>query len=573
MSARRRVVISLIVVFALVGSFVLIPLACLNRASTPTLPVVLIFDVPDRLDEAVSPDRGFPYTGWSSGPTVYDVERAIRRAAADDHVRALVLHIDGIDWGWARIAEVRDAVRAFRRTGKPVYAALVSGGEREYLLASAATRICAPRGALLALDGLAATALFYHGTLDKLGIRPNFAHVGQYKSAIETYTRDDLSPPAREQLDAIVEDDFALLVDSLAAARHLSADSVRRLLDDGPYDAPVARAAGLIDTVMFSADVDSMARRRGGRRLGTLPMSRYLDQIDASAFGPHVALVVASGTIAEGRSRESPSDGRIVGSETLMETLRDVRTRRSIRAVVLRIDSPGGSGPASDDIWREVDRCRREKPVIVSMGDYAASGGYFIAMGARDLIAQPSTLTGSIGVFGGKFNVLGLLRKLGLNVETVTRGRHAEMLSPFTDFTPEEAERFERHLETFYSLFIDRVATARHMTKAAADSLGQGRVWTGRAARTHGLVDGLGGIEEALALARHRAHLAPDAGVEVFPKSHRDFLTRWIAGLWDDNTSGAELATIPPEVRMWLAAARLPSGTVLALVPFAIDVR
>ncbi|HTM57637.1 MAG TPA: signal peptide peptidase SppA [Candidatus Udaeobacter sp.] len=576
MSARRRIAVALTILAALVSAFVLVPLACFGRRPAPTLPVVLRIDVPSSLDEAEPPPRSFPFSGLRVGePTLYDVEHAIRYAATDDQVRAIVLHIDDIEWGWAKIAEVREALYAFRRSGKPVYAALESGGEREYLLASAATRICSPRGALLAIDGLAATALFYHGTLDKLGIRPDFYHVGIYKSAVETYTRTDLSQPARDALDAVVADDFDLLVDTLAAARRIPRDAMRQLIDEGPFDAPDARAAGLIDTLLYAADVDSLARRRGSKRLGTLSLPRYLDQIDDNGGGPRIGLVVASGTISEGRSGQSPTDGRIVGSETLIAALRDARTRKSVRAIVLRIDSPGGSGQAADEIWHEVERCRKVKPVIVSMGDYAASGGYFIAMGARDVLAQPATLTGSIGVFGGKFNIVGLLEKLGLTVETISRGRHATMLSPFESFTPEEAERFQQHLESFYRLFLGRVATARHMTLAGVDSVGQGRVWTGRAARGIGLVDGFGGLEDAILLARRRAHIAADEEirVDVFPRRRIDFLSRWLSTVWNDEPDTRALAFIPPAARTWLGVATFPAGTVLALMPYAIDVR
>ena len=576
MSARRRIAVGLIVIAALVGAFVVLPIMCFGRRPPTPTPVVLRFDVPVRLEENESPGRAFPVAALrGSGPTVYEVEHAIREAATDDDVRALVLHVDGIQWGWAKIAEVREAIRAFRHSGKPVYASFEGGGEREYLLASAAGKVCAPPGALLQLDGLAATALFFRGTFDKLGIRPNFGHAGIYKSAVEAYTRTDLSPPARAALDAVIDDDYTRLVDTLAVARRMSPDSVRKLIDDGPYDAPDARTAGLVDTLMYPADVDSMARRRGANRLGTISMTRYIDQLDEGGLGPRIALVTASGTIADGKSRESASDGRIAGAETVIQALRDARVRRSVRAIVLRIDSPGGEGDASDAIWREVEYCRRAKPVVVSMSDYAASGGYFIAMGARDILAEPGTLTGSIGVFGGKFNILGLLQKFGLSVETISRGKHAEMLSPFTDFTPDEADRFQRHLDSFYHVFLERVSAARNMTVAQVDSIGQGRVWTGRAAREVGLVDGLGGIEEALALARRRAHIAADEEivVDVFPKPRRDFFSRMIATLWDDGSNDDMFAALPPAARMWVAAARMPAGTVLALMPFTIDVR
>jgi protease IV len=577
MSATRRVVITLVVLAGLSAIVIALPIACMHSAGPTPLPVVLHFDVPSEIVEAEAPTRSFPFGMFRPDRmSLFDVERAIRHAADDDNVRAIVLHIDSIDWGWARIAEVRQALHVFRHSGKPVYAALTGGGEREYLLASAANRICSPPTAMLALDGLSATAMFFRGTFDKIGISPNFSHVGTYKSAIESYTRADLSPPAREALDALLDDDWNLLVDTLAVARRMSPDSLRKLVDAGPFDAPDARLAGLVDSLMYEADVDSMARRRGGRRLGSVSMSRYIDNLDDGGFGPHIALVTAAGTIADGRSRESGSDGQITGSETLIDALRDARTRKAIKAIVFRIDSPGGSGQASDDIWREVQRCRRVKPVIVSMGDYAASGGYFIAMGATDILAEPGTLTGSIGVFAGKFNIVGLLHKLGVTVDTVSRGKHAQMLSPFTDFSAEESAVFQRHLQNFYNVFLERVAKGRKMTTSAVDSVGQGRVWTGRAALSRGLIDGYGGLEDAISLARRRAHIAGDENitVEVLPRPRPNFLTHMFADLWNnDDRESDVLSLLPPATRAWIASSHFPAGTILALMPFQIDVR
>ena len=576
--ASRKVVVTLTVVLATMGAIIsMAPLGCFRWHAPAVQPLVLRFDVPEDIEEGTAPMRGFPLSGLRfDRPTVYDVEHAIRAAAEDDQVRGLVLHLEGINWGWAKIAEVRDAMRAFRRSGKPIYAALAGGGERDYLLATAATHIHMPPTALLELDGLSASALFFRGAFDKLGISPNFEHVGEYKSAIETYTRSDLSPPAREALDAILADDEALLVDTLAACRHMSPDSLRHLIDEGPYTAAEARSVGLVDSLMYEADVDSMATRRGNRRLESQSLTRYIERMPEGGLGPHIALVIASGSIMPGKSHDSAGDGRVMGSESVISDLQEARTRRSIRAIVLRVDSPGGSGQAADDIWREVARCRREKPVIVSMGDYAASGGYYISAGATDIIAQPATLTGSIGVFAGKFNVRGLLTKLGLSVDTVTRGRHAEMLSPFSDFSEEEQAVFRRHLEAFYDQFLRRVSAGRHMTVESADSVAQGRVWTGLAGRDRGLVDRLGGIEDAIALAKRRAHISANETVvvDVLPRARRDLFRDALAGLWDtDNENESLLARLPDGARSWYTMAKLPPGSVLALMPFMIDVR
>jgi protease-4 len=356
--------------------------------------------------------------------------------------------VDGLDWGWARVYEMRDAVKAFRESGKPVYASLTGGGEKEYLLASAAGHLAMPQVSTLQLDGLSASALFLHGAYDKLDIKTNFVHIGRYKSAVEQYTRESLSEDARHALEALLDDEFDLLVQALSEARSLPADSVRQLIDAGPWTSREAFSRGLLDTLMAQADLDSLAAHDGPARRPAASFMRYVEE-GATGGGERIALVVAEGDIVDGRSREGLFGGRSVGDRTLVDALRDVRDRRGIRAVVLRIDSPGGSGDASDAVWQELRRLRREKPVIVSMGDVAASGGYYLACAGDAIVASPATITGSIGVFGGKLNVLGLYRKLGMNVETVHRGRHADMWSPYRDFDDEERALYERSLREF----------------------------------------------------------------------------------------------------------------------------
>jgi len=296
----------------------------------------------------------------------------------------------------------------------------------------------------------------------------------------------------------------------------------------------------------------------------------------AGHHGPHVALITASGTIAPGRSHVGMDGEWILGAETLIESLNEARQRRSIRAVVLRIDSPGGDVQATDEIWREVVRCRAKKPVIASFSDYAASGGYYIAMGADSIVSDPATLTGSIGIYGGKMNVIGLLEKLGVSVETVSRGEHAQMLSPFRDFTPEEAQHFGRQLEDFYRGFVAKVAENRRMSPEGVDAVAQGRVWTGLAAREHGLVDALGGLDAAFAMSRARAGLAEDEAFEVerLPRVRVSLIQSLFEGLFqDEDGEAAERLGVSGAMRALTAAARFPAGTALAHLPFAITIR
>jgi protease-4 len=573
MPTRRRAILITLLCVA-VGAIVLNVAIGVRRPMHAAIgPRVLVFDVPSEVDEGPPAPALTLDLLRRERPTFHELLFAMRNAAEDRSVAGVVLHVDGLDWGWARVHEMAAAVRAVRDAGTPVYASLDGGGEKEYLLAAAAGLVAMPPVSTLQLDGLSASAMFLRGAYDKLGIKPNFAHVGRYKSAVEQYTRDSLSPDGRRALDDLLDDEYTLLVDSLASARRLTPDGVRQLIDDGPFTARAAHERGLVDTLLARADLDSLATHAGGTRRPAASFTRYAEE-GGEVSGEHIALVVAEGEIVDGRSTESPFGGRAVGDRTLVEALREIRGRRNIRAVVLRIDSPGGSGNASDAVWQELRRLRRDKPVIVSMGDVAASGGYYIACAADAIVADPATITGSIGVFGGKLNVLGLYRKLGLNVETVSRGKHAAMWSPFSDFDPEEEALYQKSLDQFYDVFLARVAEGRKMTPALVDSIGQGRVWSGMAAKQRGLVDRFGGLHEAMEVARARAHIDPKADlvIDVYPRPRKTFFQRWLGGVFDEPDQ--DDARFPGMLlaRHWLRLVSNPAGEVMALMPYSIRI-
>lgn len=575
--SSRRGALGLVFVLVLLGAIGLLAVTRIRRPlDVPIDHRVLVFDVPAQLPEAPTPYLPFSLQSFRREPlTLRDVTAGLRRAAGDGTVDALVLHVADVEWGWARVAEFRDALADFRAEGKPVFVSLAGGGEQAYLVASAASVVAMPPTAVLQLDGLTMSATFLRGTYDKLGITPNFAHVGEFKSAVETYTRTGFSPPARVALESLLDDEFGLLVDSLATSRGLTPDSVRSLIDEGPFTAIAARRAGLLDTLLDEPSLDSLALSSAGSRSSSQSFTRYVGHDEGPAGGTEVALIVASGAIVPGRSQDSPWGGEQCGSETLIAALREARTRRSVKAIVLRVDSPGGSGQASDDIWQEVRRAKAAKPVIVSMANLAASGGYYIACGADAIVAEPATITGSIGVFGGKLNVLGLYNKLGLNVETVSRGRNAEMLSPFRDFTPDEQARYQAQLDDFYRTFVARVAEGRGLAPDVVDSLGRGRVWSGLAASRLGLVDTLGGVRTAVALARVRAGIEQGESVrlELYPRPKPNFWRSFVEGFVDDDEDEARLRALSPVFAAWLAAAKFPAGATLALLPFSLEIR
>lgn len=574
--SRPRGVVLFVVLVAVLGGLVTWAALTLRRPAGPQPGTVLVFDVPSELSEADPPYRPYSFESlrWRMRPTLYDVVRGLERAAEDDNVRGLVLHVSDLDWGFGRIEEVRAALQRFRAAGKPIYASLTDAGDGEYLLASVAQRVSAPPTSTLRLDGLSLSALFLKGTFDKIDVRPNFGSVGEFKSGVETFTRETMSESTRVALDAILDDTFTALVERLAAARGTTVDSMQGMVDRGPWEAEAAHAAGLLDTLLYDAEVDTVALDAVGGPRRTMTFERYLSRDPDPPAAPRVALVLAEGTIARGKSRITPGEGLVLGAETLIEDLAEVRRRGNIRAVVLRIDSPGGETQASDAIWREVVRLSRVKPVVVSMSDVAASGGYYVAAGANAIVAQPGTLTGSIGIYGGKFNVLGLYRKLGLNVETLSRGRHAEMLSPFRDFTPEEARRFEDHLEDFYRGFLQKVAANRRRSEAEIDAVARGRVWTGRDAHRIGLVDQLGGYPEAFARARELAGLDPDGpiAVERWPRREPTVFQQLLDGLFGGEEESLRALRLPEAVRSFAALAALPPGRALAILPFRIEI-
>lgn len=477
----------------------------------------------------------------------------LQRAAADPDVQALVLDLRGVALNWAQLEELHAAVGRVRDNGKTVWAYIESGGNADYALASAADRIAmAPEGNLMVL-GVAAELAFLRDTLDMLGLEADFLHVGRYKSGPEQLTRSAPSDANREMTESLVEARYRLLVDLIAAGRGEDPDTAKRWIDVGIYDGESALAAGLVDTLLDGetllgdiypdddvADLEDYARQ--GRRV----RSRQ-----------QVALIVAEGVIYPGKSRFDGMQGRILGSDTLVEQLGRARQDESIGAVVLRVDSPGGSALASDLIWQEMARLRAAKPVIVSMGGYAASGGYYIACGADSIFADTGTLTGSIGVFAGKLDWSGLYAKLGIQREFITRGENALFWSDAGGFTPSQRRHFQAQLDRFYERFVTKVAEGRGLGYEEAEAASQGRVWTGEQARRHGLVDGLGGLDRALDAARAALGLTPEDEIQlrIYTKQ-----TSWLERAMLDalRSRGAAGAVARVAVRAPLGALALP---------------
>jgi len=450
-------------------------------------------------------------------PPVRSIVDSLRKARVDPRVSSVIVRPTGAAALWGKIQEVRDAITDFRRSGKPIIAYMEYGGEQEFYLASACDKVFLMPSSTLDLTGMASYELFLRGTLDKIGAYPDSLHIGEYKTYSNTFTERTYTPAHREMAESLNSDLYDQLIRGLADGRHKSEKEVHELIDHGPFLPEDAVRAGLVDDVAYEDELDDKVRLSKGT-------VKYLDQehyrhVSPTSLGlnrgPKIALIYATGLISSGESNYDSPQGQVLGSDTMVEYLRKVRADSSITAIVLRIDSPGGSAIASDVIWREVRLTRDVKPVVASMSDVAASGGYYIAMPAHTIVAQPATLTGSIGVVMLKFVIDGTLKKMGMNVEGVSNGRYAELYSPMRVFSPEERAKVQEQMQATYDTFVEKAAEGRHTTPERIDAIGQGRVWTGRQAKQIGLVDELGGLERALALARQRAKIPADSEVEL----------------------------------------------------------
>jgi protease-4 len=448
-------------------------------------------------------------------PTVRSVTEALRKAKVDKRVTGVIIRPSGTAALWAKVQEVRDAITDFRTSGKPIIAYLEQGGEQEFYLASVCDKVFLMPTASLDLTGVATYELFLRGTLDKIGAYPDALHVGEYKTASNIYTERTYTPSHREMAESLNRDLYEQLVQGLAHARHKSEGEMRALIDHGPFLPEDAVRAGLVDDVAYEDELDDKVQLAAGTpKFVTDSDYRHVSAASLGLNkGPRIAVLYAVGMISTGESSDDAT--QVLGSDTVVEYLRKARADSSIKAVVLRIDSPGGSAIASDVIWREVMLTRAVKPVIASMSDVAASGGYYIAMPAHQIVAEPATLTGSIGVVMVKFVIEGTLDKLGMNMEQVTSGRYADLYSPVRPFSPEERKKIEEQMQATYDAFVEKAASGRQTTPERIDTIAQGRVWTGRQAQELGLVDELGGLQRALAIARSRAKIADNAEVEL----------------------------------------------------------
>jgi protease-4 len=586
--ARR----GLAIVFVLLGLAVVVSTLALVSmyllmGRQPSLPsrATLTLKVGGELAE-LDPTDVVSYLSVRRPPTVRSIVETLRKAKVDSRIRGVFLRPTGFATPyWGKVQEIRDAVLDFRASGKPIYAFLEYGGQREYYLASAADRVFLMPSSPLDVRGVATLQLFLRGTLDLVGVFPDLHHVGDYKTAVNTFTEKGYTPTHKEMDVSLNGSLFDALVRGIAEGRKKTLDEVRALIDEGPFSPEAAVKAGLVDDLGYEDEaLDAIREATGGddddREIEYHDYARVGAESLGLNRGPRIGVIYASGAITGGRSGFDPLNGATVGSDTLIEHIREARKDASLKALVLRIDSPGGSATASDAIWHELTLAKegsQPRPIVASMSDLAASGGYYLAMAADAIVAQPSTLTGSIGIFGGKYVSSGLYGKLGANIESVSQGRFAEMESPARPFTPEEVKKFQSQLQAFYDRFVEGVAESRGKTPAQIHAIAQGRVWTGQQAHENGLVDALGGLDRAVALAKERARIDADTEVQLVPFPPRKSFYEALAEQWGGDIAISHwVATrLTAAERELLRGIRGPwaafrSGEMLALMPYVL---
>ncbi|HEX8294353.1 MAG TPA: signal peptide peptidase SppA [Pyrinomonadaceae bacterium] len=590
------IIAGLLAVFVLLMGLV-VAAVVMSLGDDPDVPSnsVLVLDVEGSLPDFANADEFSSRLFGGETNSLSNLLLQLRKAKADKRVGAVLLDVRMLGGGWAKADEIRDAVADFRKSGKPIYAYMEFGGDKEYYIATAAERVYLPPIGDLFINGLAAESMHFKGSFDKLGIYWDSYQIEKYKTAPESFTREDMSEGEREQLNSLLDEIFNRYVGQVAEARRKSVEDVRALVDTAPHNAPAALEAGLIDGALYREEVENEIKKRLGykedeklRKVSTAEYRRVTPQSLGLNQGEAVAVVFASGPIEPGRSNDGSFGGdQTVGSDTVVKAINDARDDKDVKAIVLRVDSPGGVTYPSDLIWKAVEEAKRKKPVVVSMGDLAASGGYYIAMGANRIVAQPLTLTGSIGVYAYKPVVKGFYDWVGVSSEYVMRGKNSGMFRETEKFTPEEREKFEGSMRNFYwNQFLPKVAEGRKFQNVeAVHEVARGRVWTGAQGREKGLVDEFGGLDRAVEVAKELAKIPADRGVRrvVYP-APRTFFQQLLGG--GDEEDGASVRaerqraafinSMPPEMRPVLRRAamfeRFPQNTTLAIMPFELKI-
>ena len=567
-----------------------------DRFSRPSVPdnSVLVLSISGDLPDYVPEERLTKAFGIQQAQSFSSLLTQLRKAKVDNRIGAVLLDINFPGIGWGKADELRDAIADFRTSGKPAYAYLEIGTNREYYIATAAEKIyLSPPGSLY-VNGFAAEAMFYKGSLDKLGIEADVIQIGpKYKNAPDQYTRTAMSDGQKEVINALLDEYFTRFTTAIAETRKKSIDDVKALIDTAPFTAAQAKTQGLIDDTLYREQVDEALKSRLGYKsddkLRSIRGSQYRE-IPSDSLGLNkgekIAVIYASGAINSGKSSSGPVSGSMVGSDTIVQAVNQAANDNSIKAIVLRVDSPGGSALASDMMWFALENAKAKKPLVVSMSDVAASGGYYIACNANKIVAEPSTITGSIGMFMGKPVLKGLYNWLGVSNEYTMRGKNSGIFRETEHWTPEErAKMVEQANAVYYDNFLPKVAKGRNKETEYINGIAQGRVWTGTQAKQNGLIDEFGGLEKAIDIAKQLAGIPADKDVKRVPfPEPRPFLETIFGGdseteaaTREEQTKAAILDALPADVRRSFRYAALfdhmQHGEAMVLMPYELEIK
>ncbi|HEV2290008.1 MAG TPA: signal peptide peptidase SppA [Candidatus Acidoferrales bacterium] len=446
---------------------------------------------------------------------LHEINDAIDQAADDNRIKGLVVRIAPIEAGWAKLEEIHDHLLAFRRSRKPSICYLGYDGaeNEEYYVATGCSQVWLEPTNPLGVRGMMAEATFLRGSLDKLKIVPDFLHIAEYKTAPNEYTEKKFTPAHREEVQALLTSVYNQYLTDVSFARGMDRTQFANLVPQGPFLPKEALQDRLVDRLGDWDQVQDFFRHGVGD-WNPVGFGQYRQSL-SDGSGPEIAIIYASGEIVSGDSQTTPTGGSMMGGDTIAREIRSARRDSDIRAIILRVDSPGGSSVASEVIRREVQLARREKPVVVSMSDLAASGGYWISMSADKIVADPETITASIGVFSGKMNLSGLYQLLGISTDYIATSENATLYSDQSDFTPEQQQSVQKMLQDIYANFTRGVSKGRNLSLGTVDKIGKGRVWSGEQAKSLGLVDYLGGTDRAIAIAKQLAHIPAGESVEL----------------------------------------------------------
>lgn len=563
------------VVVTVLGIFIIgLAVGRLFASKQPTIAAnsVLVLTFDGEIPETAPVEVPIPFLQAQSTPTIRDLWTSLREAAKDSRIKAVVLQPHRLVTGWGKLEEVRQEVADFKKSGKPVYAFLQSPGSREYYLATVADKIFLSPDDMLDVKGFHLEEMYFKTALDKLGVGVQVDHIGRYKDAGDIFTRTNMSPETRDVLNQVLDQVYGDFCSTVAQGRHKTTEDLKTLVDMGPFLAAQAKATGLIDELGYEDQVYADLKKKTGiGDLNKVSIKTYFR--GAPGRGDRIAMLVGEGDIVSGEPDNAFGNEGTISSGGFAKIVRQVRNDGSIKGVILRVDSPGGDALASDVILHELKLLSAAKPLVISMSDVAASGGYFMSLTGDPIVSYPDTITGSIGVLYVRPNFHGLFDKLGISDDSVSRGKLADMDSPYLPLSDAAQQKLHESAEATYRSFVSKVANARKKTYDQIEPLAQGRVWMGAQALQNGLLDQLGGLDQAIALVRKRANLSPTGRTNLVMFPPRRTLFEVLSNSSQDTVADAFARTKLRKAIPGLPGPALLRGGLLRLLPYRFDIQ